>query len=679
MKIQPKQQLPNTEKPDAALPIDNHDTVPSIEELSRRTTDFGLGNEEITVEQTDSFLGIDLGDIIIESLLASGGMGRVYKGQQRLPERSVAVKVMRPSHRSPRAFHRFKRETELLGQLSHPGIAQIYTAGSIKQKGEIFPYFVMELVQDAMPLVKAADYHRLPTIERLRLFLSVCKAVAYGHARSVIHRDLKPSNILVDSNGHPKLIDFGIARIEQDDDATETGTFLGTRQYSSPEQCAGQKVDSRSDVYSLGVILHELLTGKLPYDLKNSSPLETARVIHEQAPNKIRVPEKKLRAGVDTIAEKCLSKEPRDRYRNAETLAQDIDALLSGQPLAAKPQTLLKRSLVFSKRHPSLTASGAVLLVVLSIFSFLNFFPTANKINVATTPTVSKNNKLLEVKFAGVSSYRTTPLRWLHLAFNEPILGLSTADFKLLRNGHDVPLEGVTVAGNRTGWELSGLEKLTSKEGYYVLKLCGTQSTPQNVSGHRLRQEYETTWTMPPFKSVRFNLLDDSWKQNLVSMNHAECYTEHAAGGATFIRPTVSKKEGVVILKFDAPFSIQHATIKATIKVWTAGDPSPYDPGAIAALDISPDGKLWTNLDTRAANHGGFGGNFFDISEYMADSETVWVRARLTATIEWPEDGLIFSQFLRSDKESLPEPFYLTMTGGKPPQKSVLGVPIPDQ
>ncbi|MCP4298930.1 MAG: protein kinase, partial [Proteobacteria bacterium] len=144
MKIRPKQQLPNSEKSDASLPVDNHDTVPSIEELSRRTTDFGLVNEKTTVEQTDSFLGIDLGDIIIESLLASGGMGRVYKGQQRLPERNVAVKVMRPSHRSPRAFHRFKRETELLGQLSHPGIAQIYTAGSIKQNGEIFPYFVME-------------------------------------------------------------------------------------------------------------------------------------------------------------------------------------------------------------------------------------------------------------------------------------------------------------------------------------------------------------------------------------------------------------------------------------------------------------------------------------------------------------------------------------------------------
>jgi hypothetical protein len=141
----------------------------------------------------------------------------------------------------------------------------------------------------------------------------------------------------------------------------------------------------------------------------------------------------------------------------------------------------------------------------------------------------------------------------------------------------------------------------------------------------------------------------------------------------------VSEKEGVVIFKFDAPFLIRNATLKATIKVWTTGDPSPYDPGAIAALDISPDGKLWTNLDTRAANHGGFGGNFFDVSKYVAESQTVWVRARLTATREWPEDGLIFSQFLRSDTESLPEPFYLTMTGGKPPQKQNPGVPVPDR
>ena len=679
MEIRPKQQLPSAENPNESLPVDNHDTVPSIEELSRRTTDFGLGNEETVVEQTDSLLGIDLGDFVIESLLASGGMGRVYKGRQRLPERDVAVKVMRPSHRSPRAFQRFQRETELLGQLSHPGIAQIYTAGSIKQHGETFPYFVMELVQDAMPLVKAANYHRLSNVERLRLFSSVCKAVAYGHARSVIHRDLKPSNILVDSTGYPKVIDFGIARIEQDDDTTETGTFLGTRQYSSPEQCAGRKVDSRSDVYSLGVILHEILTGKLPYDLKDASFLETARIIHEQPPNRLRVSEKKLRAGVDIIAEKCLSKNPHDRYLNAEKIAQDIDALLSGQPLAAKPQTLLKRSLLYFKRHSSITASTTVLLVMLSLFYFSNVLPQASKSSVSPTPTASINNKLLEVQFAGVSSYRTTPLRWLHLGFNEPILSLTTADFQLLRDGRDVPLKNVTVSGNRTAWEISGLEELTSKEGEYILKLCGTRSTPQNINGHRLRQEYTTTWTMPPFKDVRFNLLDDSWKQHLVSMNDVESYTEHSAGACTFIRPTVSEKEGVVIFKFDAPFLIRNATLKATIKVWTTGDPSPYDPGAIAALDISPDGKLWTNLDTRAANHGGFGGNFFDVSEYVAESQTIWVRARLTATIEWPEDGLIFSQFLRSDKEALPEPFYLTMTGGKPPQKENVGAPVPDQ
>ena len=679
MDMRPQKQLPGSVKPSPLLSVDNHDTVPSIEELSRRTTDFGLGNEETVVEHTDPLLGIDLGDIVIESLLASGGMGRVYKGRQRLPERSVAVKVMRPSHRSPRAFQRFQRETELLGQLSHPGIAQIYTAGSFKQHGEIFPYFVMELVQDAMPLVKAANYHHLSNIERLRLFSSVCKAVAYGHARSVVHRDLKPSNILVDSTGYPKVIDFGIARIEQDNDATETGTFLGTRQYSSPEQCAGYKVDSRSDVYSLGVILHEILTGKLPYDLKDASLLETVRIIHEQPPNRLRVPETKLRDGIDIIAEKCLSKEPHDRYLNAETLAQDIDALLSGQPLAAKPQTLLKRSFFYFKKHSSLTASGTMLFVMLSLFSFSNMWPRANKIEVAPTTTAAVNNKLLEVKFAGVSSYRTTPLRWLHLAFNEPILSLTTADFQLLRDGRDVPLKNVTVSGNRTSWEISGLEELTSKEGKYILKLAGTQSTPQNINGHRLRQEYKTTWTMPPFKDIRFNLLDDSWKQYLVSMNDVESYTEHSAGACTFIRPTVSEKEGVVIFKFDAPFLIRNATLKATIKVWTTGDPSPYDPGAIAALDISPDGKIWTNLDTRAANHGGFGGNFFDVSEYVEESKTVWVRARLTATREWPEDGLIFSQFLRSDTESLPEPFYLTMTGGKPPQKENPGVPVPDR
>ena len=210
------------------------ETVRSLGLLSRQSTDFGVTGVGDDGPQSDMLLGRDLGDVVIEAVLGSGGMGRVYRARQRSPSREVAVKVMRPGYRSPAAVSRFRREAELLGRLRHPGIAQIFTAGCLHRDGEKTPYFVMELIPEAEPLIRAADRRQLSTRQRLALFAEICRAVAHGHVAGIVHRDLKPGNILIDADGRPKVIDFGIARLEESEDetATETGAFLGTRQPS---------------------------------------------------------------------------------------------------------------------------------------------------------------------------------------------------------------------------------------------------------------------------------------------------------------------------------------------------------------------------------------------------------------------------------------------------------------
>jgi hypothetical protein len=547
----------------AAKPA-SRDTVPTAAALSRQSTDFGLGDCGPTEPVgPDPLEGRDLGDVVIARLIAQGGMGRVYEARQRSPARTVAVKVMRPSRRSPAAVQRFRREAERLGRLRHPGIAQVFTAGACRLEGDETPYFVMEFIAGAESLVRACERRGLTPRRRLEVFLAGCEAVAHGHAAGVVHRDLKPGNVLVDADGRPKVIDFGIARLMEDDSAgfTETGTYLGTRQYSSPEQCAGGQVDARTDVYSLGVILHELLTGKLPYELTGTSLAETTRVVQDTPPARLRFADRDLQPAADAIAWKCLAKRPADRYPSA-------------------------------------------------------------------------------------------------------------ADLRLTRDGEELPLDGVSVTGARDSWEIRGLEGVTAAAGRYVLELAGTTSSPVDFAGRRLEAPARTNWRMPPYREIAFNLLGDEWKPHVVSMGGVEFMTERNAGASSFIRPTVPDQEGSVVLKFESPFEIRAATLTATIAVWTTGEPFPYDPRAKAALDISPDGTTWTTLDTREANRGGFGGGPFDIREIVAGSREVWVRARLSASRTWPEDGLIYAQFLRTDPGRPGEKtFRLMLTGPDPGAK----------
>jgi hypothetical protein len=553
----------------------SRETMPTAPLLSRQSTDFGLGGDvamdpgSIQPAGPDPLAGRDLGDVVLGRLIAQGGMGRVYEAQQRSPVRTVAVKLMRPGRRSPAAVQRFRREADLLGRLRHPGIAQVFTAGSCLVDGEETPYFVMEFVAGAETLVRACERRGLAPRERLETFHHVCRAVAHGHAAGIVHRDLKPGNILVDGDGRPKVIDFGIARLEEDDAGgfTETGAFLGTRQYSSPEQCEGATVDARTDVYALGVILHELLSGRLPYTVTGTSLAETTRIVRDAPPARLRCADRALEPGADAIALKCLAKRPGDRYPSAAELAADLDRLLAGRPISARAPGWTDACRGWCRRHKTATASGIA---------------------------------------AGVSAVIVALAVW-----------------------------------------------------YTLGRPPGPQEAPARA-----------VWRMPPDREIAFNLLGEEWKRHVVSMEGVEFATERNAGATSFIRPTKRDREGSIVLRFESPFEIRAATLTAAIAVWTTGDPFPYDPRAKAALDVSPDGKTWTTLETREANRGGFGGGPFDIREFVAGSRAVWVRARLTASKSWPEDGLIHAQFLRSDPGRPAErPFRLTLTGPDPAAK----------
>ncbi|MEO8202116.1 MAG: serine/threonine-protein kinase, partial [Gemmatimonadota bacterium] len=226
----------------------------------------------------------NIGRYRIIGTLGEGGMGTVYEAEQDQPHRRVALKVIRPDFVSPELLRRFSRESEVLGRLQHPGIAQIYEAGTSDGPHGPQPFFAMELVK-GQPLNEYATTHSLDLNHRLELFIRTCEAVHYAHQQGVIHRDLKPANILVDTGGQPKVLDFGVARLTDADvqatRQTSVGEVIGTLQYMSPEQVNADPLDLdiRSDVYSLGVVLYELLSGHMPYNLDRKLIYEAARVI----------------------------------------------------------------------------------------------------------------------------------------------------------------------------------------------------------------------------------------------------------------------------------------------------------------------------------------------------------------------------------------------------------------
>jgi eukaryotic-like serine/threonine-protein kinase len=351
-------------------------------------------------------VGDQIGPYRLLGVLGSGGFGVVFEAEQREPvRRRVALKVIKPGMDSASVIARFEAERQALAVMDHPCIAKIFDGGVTGPDQGSRPYFVMELVK-GVPITEHCDTQRLTIDERCALFARVCDAVQHAHMKGVIHRDLKPSNILIGydehGEGHPKVIDFGVAkalnqRLTEATIFTERGQLIGTPEYMSPEQAemSGQDIDTRADVYSLGIVLYELLTGVLPFDsgsLREAAFGEIQRIIREVDPPKpstrlstatsttadeARITKARrvdarhltgvLRRDLDWVVLKCIEKSRERRYTTPNALAEDLRRFLDSEPVHAGPPSVTYRAQKFVRRNRGVLTAGFAIALVLCL------------------------------------------------------------------------------------------------------------------------------------------------------------------------------------------------------------------------------------------------------------------------------------------------------------------------
>jgi eukaryotic-like serine/threonine-protein kinase len=351
---------------------------------------------ELEMESAPVEAGGQIGAYKILEQIARGGMGVVYRAEQQYPvRRIVALKIIKPGMDTVEVVARFGSERQALAVMDHPAIAKVFAAGSTPQGR---PYFVMEYVIGTS-ILDYCDQHKLTIPQRLRLFVSVCEGVQHAHYKSIVHRDLKPSNILVvdvDGKPAPKIIDFGIAKALQDDSSsskfaslTSVGAIVGTPQYMSPEQADGSDLDTRTDVYSLGVVLYELLVGALPLDFTKTPLHQFAQKLQsEDAPRPstkvrtlgaesstnagkrgadVRALTRQLRGDLDAITLKALEKDRNRRYSTPADLAVDLERYLRHEPVMARPAGIGYRTGKYLLRHRIGVALGSFTVLLLAV------------------------------------------------------------------------------------------------------------------------------------------------------------------------------------------------------------------------------------------------------------------------------------------------------------------------
>ena len=404
-------------------------------------------------DASDPFEGRALGAYVIERRIGHGGMGTVYlahRADQHFEQR-VAIKMLRRGMDSELLVQRFRHERQILASLDHPNIARLFDGGSTD---EGLPYFVMELV-DGVPIDRYADDHRLSTPERLRLCLRIVEAVQHAHERQIVHRDLKPNNVLVTKDGHPKLLDFGIAKIlDAGPGGPSTLTTLArpmTPDYASPEQVRGLPVTPATDVYALGLLFYELLTGHRAYRLTTHTPDEVARVVCDEEPERLSAvvaraeritqadgttvdvtpaaiserrdasPEelrRQMSGGLDDIVLRALRKDPRFRYQTARALGDDIRRYLDRQPVAASDGAWRYATGRFVARHRMALAGLALVTATAGITTTL--LPARAPAAVpspASTPIAAPRRSVAVITFRNLSAQPADA--WLATALAE--------------------------------------------------------------------------------------------------------------------------------------------------------------------------------------------------------------------------------------------------------------------
>ncbi|HEX5054826.1 MAG TPA: bifunctional serine/threonine-protein kinase/formylglycine-generating enzyme family protein [Planctomycetota bacterium] len=356
-----------------------------------------LARKAESVAADDAPIPDTIGGHRIVRLVARGGMGIVYEARQEHPDRRVAIKIAQSGATGERA-RRFELETQLLARLDHPGIAKVFAAGTTGPEDGERPFIVMEFVE-GQRLTDYAREHLDSARGKLELVVAVCEAVGFAHRQGVVHRDLKPDNVLIDPAGKPKVLDFGVAKVAAAGGfgaatlRTEAGCILGTLGYMAPEQLAGETegLGPAADVYSLGVLIYELLSGRLPHELDGVTLTRALAVVTKTDAPLLGVVRPEYRGEIEAIVAKALDKDHRYRYADATELQQDLERFLRGEPILARPAGPLRRLTKWAQRSPALASAVSALFLVLAASAGILFVK-----NREVQAALTENQRLLD-------------------------------------------------------------------------------------------------------------------------------------------------------------------------------------------------------------------------------------------------------------------------------------------